>query len=533
MKIRWAVVFGGYLLGLSITSLAAPRPASPPSSAALLEELRQQRASSPVGELVLRSGAAPTASAATLRPTGRFLELRSDEPDVRVHLPIALASREEQNESYLVRTESARQLALKTLAALRHAGLPEPADDGDGEIDIYLLALDGAVDSTVVLDEKLSSGRGLAGHVLVDVSNRQPLELFESSIVRSVARLAFAAWDAEAPSWWVEPSVSWVESMVLGESEALDRAARAHWSQPERGLETSDPLLQRSNWSLFRSLQDESRAARMVFASWKRLAQRATLESATQAIAEGVRNATGLSLEELQLRAALAELADGLTPNRWSLSVGMVPQIDQSPAFDIAPLGAALIEVVPDPAEPVGTRISLITSESDWIGALVAHRPRIGWDRIDIPLAQATTGTVVIPWADYDRACIVLVRPAKATGLAKYALHAEGQGQAPLFALSSMAAIYHHAQHIELRWSSAWEQDLLSWAVERAPTPDGPWEIASAIPVPAVGLPRVDTQYAYHDETVPRWSRIFYRIVALTHEGLRVSGASLAVRRRD
>lgn len=464
------------------------------------------------------------------RPSGRFAEWRAEDPSVRVSAPPSVALKDLDLDGLPDRVARALNLTARVSALLRSLGFAAIADDGDGEIDLYLLPLEGAAPSVVAFEQRQPPGRGASGFAMIDVSTRQRDEAFDAAIVRSVARLAFGALDVDAPEWWTEASLQWVQRSVLGTGAEQDRAVQVRWNHPERGIDASDPLLAQGNVTLLRGLQDEGRAWRLLQAAWKQLATRREADPASSVIEASVMASTGHRLAELVLRAGIAELVDGLQPSRFALSVGALPVFEQDCALPVAPTGAAIIPITPDPVEPYATRLALVFGDEHWTGALVAHRIVGGWDRIPLAIDGDHTREVVVPWGDYDRAFALVVREPDAGGPGSVRVRARGQGQTGLAAWSSVGAQPVGFGMAEIRWSSAWEQELRGWVIERAPALNGPWQIVTPLPVPAVGQLHSETQYVAHDALPAEWRRIFYRVVGVTPEGLRLTGPTIALR---
>lgn len=512
------------------TQAWAARPV--PAASFPLEELRAAAAVRGLQGVDLGTIPVPAAGERSTwmqRPAGRFVEIHSSDPAIRIHIPVGSSFRDSDADGVPDRGALALKLALRTLQSLRQLGLSMPADDGDGEIDLYLLPLDGVTPSLVALETRLPPGRGAAGYGVVDASARQREEAFSSAVVRSVARLGLAALDADAPAWWVEPTVQWVQLNVVGGTVEQDRALQVRWNHPERGFDATDPLLMQGNVTLFQGLQDDARVARLLQASWRRLAARAETQTPLSAVEDGVLAATGMTLIEMQLRAGVAELVDGRNPTRWAGSISSLPILDQEVSMLVAPLGIALISVTPDARDPIATRLTFVASEDGWTGSLIAHRVSGGWDRVPVRFDHGRAGEIVLPWSDYDRGVVLLARSALGSGTGQLRYRAAGQGQSPLFALSSVGAQAAGEGLAEIRWSSAWEQELHSWVVERAQNAAGPWEICSPVAVPAVGQPRAETHYTVHDLPPAGSRRVFYRVVGVTREGMRITGPAVAL----
>lgn len=471
------------------------------------------------------------------RPAGALGERALRDPGVRVHFaPTALPVRSTASDAP-DRVEIALRTAARTLRYCRSIGLGSAADDRDRELDLYLVGLGGAVRGYVVLDTA-ASGRGALGFAVLDASPLQDDAAFEEMVARLVARLVLASHDASAPAFWLEPSVLWIAERITGTSAGMEHSVAARWNHPERGPFASDPLLQRGNLGLFWGLDDPDLAGHVLEATWSALGGRATNDDdGASAVDVALRQATGASLADLLLRTAALQVVTGNPPARWAARVQSLPLLDLPAEAPLAPLGVALVRVVPDPREPEGTRLTLAPAEPGWTAVVLARRRAGGWDKTTLRAESPDTSvSVTIPWNDYDQATVLVERPAAsstaATADGTFRLRAEPAERAGLYALSSFGARALPGNVAEITWSTAWEEGLFGWMVERAAAGEGPWEPVLATPVPALGMPHDGSDYIVQDVLPGARPRVFYRIVVLTQEGLRVTGPSVAVRTR-
>lgn len=515
--VRWVSVTA--LVAAVVLSGAPARAAGPDLGAVALRAGLTGDDLSPVFRLDARD-ALPAGLAE--RPRAAFVTHAVADPALRVHSLPGVPGAE--------RAEQAAKIAARTLRFCQALGLAAPADDGDGELDLFLLPLRGVGRGYAVLEAPLPPGRGASGFAVVDAG--LDAVAFDDMVARVVARLVLDAHDAAAPPWWLEPSVTWIAERITGLSPEMDRWLEARWNQPERGPFVADPILARGNAALLWAMDDPALAGRFVAAAWAALGARVEAETAATAIDGAARQVTGAGLDELWLRAAIAHLGSGDAPVRWAGRVGPLPHFEQQAPVTLAPLGLAMVRLAPDAGHPDGTRLSVAPSEPGWRAEIVARRRGAGWDRA--PLAADARGglAVTVPWNDYDQAVLLLVRPAAAPGEGTFRLQAESADRAGLYALSSFGARAIARDRAEIAWSTAWEEGLFGWLVERAPASEGPWRPILATPVPALGLPREGSEYVVHDEVPKGTPWLFYRIVVLTAEGLRVTGPSVAVRTR-
>ncbi len=476
----------------------------------------------------LPSDLAPLAARPIVRGT---FQLSASEPAVRVHVRRGDGFDDPDTDLDGVpdRGRLVLDAAVETLALCARLGLGRPADDGDAELDVFVLPLAGAVRGYAALERPDLPGRGASGFVVVDGSTSWTRQELRAIVARSVARLVLAARDADAPAWWTEPSAVWIESQVAGTPLDADRMLRTRWNHAETGLRSNDPLLARGNAGLLWSLDDAPLEGRLVAATWRRLARRSLGATAESAIAEALRQVTGLSLRELYLRGAISQIVGGAPPERWSIDVGDLPVLQREGVFPVASLGAAFVRLTPDASEPEGTRLTLGSADGAWTSRLLVKRRDGGWEMVTIEPFAGDADPIVVPWADYTEAVAVFVRPEE-TGPGRIEAEARTASGFEPFALSSFEGRLTPAGTVEIGWSSAWERELYGWLVERAPTPSGPWETLTPFPVPALGLPREGTGYTLVDPWPGDDGPLHYRVVGVTTHGLRASGPAFVVR---
>ncbi len=457
------------------------------------------------------------------------LQFTQAKPALRVHVPGEAGRRlpDRDGDGIPDRVQQAIDVAGRTLRLCASSKLGAPADDGDAEIDIYLLPLAGKVRGYTVLEQALPAGQGATGFAVIDMSSRQDASAFAGMVSRTLTRLVLASRNASAPSWWTEASVSWIQARIAGPSFDLHRAIEARWNHPELGLDAEDPILGRGNVAMLWSIEDSRLEERTLVASWNALAAASGIDDEFEGINAALRRTTGLDLQALQLRAATAYFGAGLEPARYSQRVEALPAISKRPDLPIATHGLGLISILPDPREPEGTLLTLESDGGDWSATLLALRSEGRWDQTQLHAVEDTL-SVTIPWQDYERAVLLLHRSDGNDGPASYQLHAESTGPTGPFAFSSLAARRRPDGFVKLSWSSAWERGLFGWLVEQAPSPDGPWRLVQDIPLPALGLPGEGTGYSLLERRSTGDFPSYYRVVAVTTDGLRATGPVVA-----
>lgn len=460
-----------------------------------------------------------------------FTQFASASPALRVHLSQGLFSRlpDRNGDGVPDRAAAALRVARETLAFCRRAGLGAPIDDGDGELDLFLEDLGAEVRGFAVEERAVAPGRGVFGFAVVDASPLQSEADFRGMVARTVARLVLAGRDASAPAWWREPSALWIQARVSGPPLELERALIARWNHPEVGLLSSDPVLARGNVGLLWSLGDEESERQALEEVWRALAQRDDDDSPVEVIDRTLQRTLGLDLLDLQARAGIAQLADGYEPARLAHEIGRLPVMGETNRLPVSPGGLAVVLIRPDPDQPDSTDLTILAADELWRAALLAHRRDEGWEQGRLVYSAPEGGfELSIPWRDYDRIYLLFSRPLEGSSPGQLTFAAQPSATDGPFALSSLSARRISPSMVEIRWSSAWEQYLFGWTVERAPGPEGPWTVVQEIALPALGFPEEGGAYLVQDPLPAGASPAFYRIVGLTRQGLRASGPVVA-----
>lgn len=529
------------LIGLSATPLSL---AADPATEAVSQLARDNGLTGDdLSSATVRSLAELPAALRERPRTSTPAEWTHEDPAVRVHVtPSALARLEDRDfDGIPDRASAALRVAVRALSICRNEGFGEPADDGDGEIDVYLTDFDGLTRGYAILERPAPPGRGASGFVVVDASPAQDSRSFLGMVARGVARLVLAGRDAQAPAWWVEPTAIWLEARVTGPPRGLRQSLDARWNHAERGITTSDPVLARGNVALPWSIAGTERTdldAQLLSTSWQRLAERDAETTAYEAVDAAARETTGLDLLALQERAAAVRLATESDPGRWGLELTDTLS-DTRAELPVAPSGLAIIELTPGRTLASGAESSVLTlrafDEGPWRATLLAERLRGSWERTRLqpthPDAIDARFEVEVPWRDYRRAVVFFSRSESAPGSGAYtAAVSPGAPEGP-YALSNLSATAVGDHRVELRWRTTREQGLFGWIVERASALDGPWTALDSHPIPSFGTPRDGSTYTFLDEAVVPGRDAYYRVVAVTSQGLRVSGPPVAVAR--
>ena len=420
------------------------------------------------------------------------------------------------------RVELVIATARATLRLLEEVGLAGPIDDGDGELDLYLLPLGNVARGYVGLEQPAPGGRGVSGFVVVNIAHPAGGEAIEAITARLVARLALLGIDRRAPGWWIEPSVAWFELQVTGPSLELASAVRSRWSRPELGLQTGLSRVARGNLEVLLALEDREREARALRETWTSLAERREVDGRDAVLLAALMHGTGYDIAELQARAAVRAIVDGLEPTRWSAEVEEIPAGGVATTIHAGPWGGGLVSLRPDPLHPAGTRLEVRTDGPGWAISLIALRHDGRWERV-FGREGGMAAELLVPWSDYQRAVAVLIRDG-AGGRREAEVLIDGAGADGLFALASVSARRGADGSVEIAWRTGWERDLFGWIVERAPGPGQPFVPLDEFPAPSLGGPDAGAFYRLRDPLVPEDVPAAYRIVAVTRDGLRISG---------
>ncbi|RMF76438.1 MAG: hypothetical protein D6738_01450, partial [Acidobacteria bacterium] len=379
------------------------------------------------------------------------------------------------------RVRAALDAAGATLARLEDAGLREPGAD----LELYLLPLGSVARGWIGLDGTPVAGRGARGFVVVNIVHPAGSDAVHAATARFVARLALAGLDADAPQWWLEPSVAWFELQAAGPSLEIASAIRSRWSQPELGLQTGLARIARGNVGLLLALEDPRLAQRVLRETWSALARRAEIDSRDDVVIEALRRSTGTDVAELQARAAIRALVDGLEPTRWAAEVAEVPAGGIQTTIHAGPWGGALLSLRPDPLGAAATRLSASSSGPGWTLSLIARRHDGRWERI---YGRDPAGGIelLVPWRDYERAVVVMIRDGRGSAR-EIELLIDDAGADALFALASVSARHLPDGSVEIAWRTGWERELFGWLVERSDAPDRPFQAIDELPAPALG----------------------------------------------
>lgn len=455
--------------------------------------------------------------------------LASPDPGVRVYYPDRPIPgvRDRDGDGIPDRALAALQIAGRTLELCRRHGLGNLADLGNRELELFLLPLGGTVRGYAAFDRAVPPGA--SGFGVVDLSPSQDEPSFRGMVSRVAARLILASQAAAVPAWWAEPSAFWIQAQITGIDLEMERNLLARMNHPERGAETQDLILARGNLALLLAFQDPGLEVRALSASWKALREHPVAENPVLLIDQVLDAQTGIGLADLLLRAGLIQIVDGPVPGRWALRLSALPVLDAACTFPISPLGMALVHLTPDPGMPEATVVSIKPGGPGWSVALLAQRKSGEWETTTLPTGEEGGGPVMMPWRDYQKAVILAVRPREGSATGDLRLQAEGWSKNELFGLSSFGARTLSGGRVQVAWTSAWEDGLFGWWVERATSAEGPWSPVHEFPVPALGTPGEGTEYQVQDAAPAPLGPLYYRLAALTALGLRITGPAVAV----
>jgi hypothetical protein len=514
-----ALVFGLAALPVLFTPLASAETGAP-GLAALAED------PSP-----LFAGESAPRSPGLERPVpSAVIEHARESPPLRIHVSSAVALADTDLDGIPDRVSAAERAAAATLDFCERIGLGGPLDDGDGELDVYLVDVDGAARGYAVFERhEPAFRRAASGFVVADVSSGWSEAELSGIVARSVARLVLAAHDSTAPLWWTEASALWIESRVAGRPARAGDSALERLSAPEAGPVVADVRLARGNLSLIEALDEPSVEARLIVSTWRALAERSWKEDPLAVVDRAARESTGLPLHGLVERAAVTQLAGGEIPRRWGGEIGLLPVLDAGLTRDVAPGGVALVRLVPQGTGKLPVRLSVSAVDSAWSFSLLVADLDGGWQRVRA-LGDPRDGLeLTLLWSDYREAVLVATRHIDATGPGQPLLTARETSALEPFALSAFGGRMTPRAAVEINWTSAWESGLFGWLVERSGSASGPWESILSIPIPALGLPGDGSSYSVIDPSPAERDASYYRVVGITTLGLRVSGPAFLI----
>ncbi len=455
----------------------------------------------PLVLLALLVPAAFSGRAADLPVTGDVARVH---PSVRVHWSPGTNLPDRDADGVPDAARELLSLAARVDRECRAAGLGPLPDDGDGEVDLWM-AEGPAPPGSIPLPWRL---------VL-----RDPTE-FRAEAARRLAAAVLRRLAPGAPSWWATPTACWLAARASG---LLPRACGdpgLRWTHPEPGVLSSDPLLAPANLALIEALGGPRPVRAVLRATWRRLA---TTTEPVAAVNGGLEEAAGLDLAGLLLRAGVARIAADDPPPREALRVEALPVLEETLGFPLAPLGGALVRVLPDPRFPEATVLELDPGDRPLRAILLARRREGSFDRVDPAPGPDGLLRVTLPWHDYREAFLLLARPDADPGALEVLVHAEPGDGIPPFELASFSAIATTGGTVFVEWRTGREEGIVAWIVERS-VDDGPWRAATPVPLPAIGTLTGGGSYVFPDDTVPAGALSRWRLAAVLAGGLRWTG---------
>jgi hypothetical protein len=177
-----------------------------------------------------------------------------------------------------------------------------------------------------------------------------------------------------------------------------------------------------------------------------------------------------------------------------------------------------------------GVQITFTGEEGiHWALDAVGERPGGGFEHVPVDLVGGTRGALTLPASRYDRILLIvhnLEFDPEATGAYSYAVDTASDYP---YRLEGLTAHTGPGQ-VLLTWSTISEQDLWGWRVLRSFTPEGPWEPAGPVMVPAVGYgARGGAQgYSFLDTSAVGGLRYFYRLEGVTVHGVPVASSMVS-----
>ena len=456
----------------------------------------------PLVLLALLVPAAAPVRAADLPVTGDVARFR---PPVRVHWSPEANLPDRDADGVPDAAREALHVAGRVAEECRAAGLGPLPDDGDGETDLWL-----------------ADGPPPAGAIPLpaELALRDPVE-FRAESARRLAAAVLRQRAPAAPAWWAAPTACWLAERAAGLLPRSCGDPGLRWTHPEPGVLSADPLLAPANLALLASLGGPRQVRAVLRATWQRLA--AAPGDPVAAVDRGVAEATGLDLAGLFLRAGIARIAADDLPPREGLRVEALPVLEEPLGFPLGPLGGALVRVLPDPRFPEETTLELDTGGHALRATLLARRTEGRFDRVELAPGPDGLFRVTVPWHDYREAFLLLVRPDAEPGPLEVLVHAEPGDGGPPFELASFSATATSGGTVFVEWRTGHEEGIVAWLVERS-LDDGSWQVATPVPLPALGTLTGGGSYVFPDDTVPAGALSRWRLAAILEGGLRWTG---------
>jgi hypothetical protein len=439
------------------------------------------------------------------------------------------------------------RFAVRYVPGARPAGLMAADHDRNGHPDLVDRVAEAVAAALSLLEGRLGYpasaplavylldlGRGLEGYAVPD--ERAPFVILDaglpsgrvmSAVLHQVAHAALQRLAPRSPAWWSEATAAFLALSGSGDLAGHEPALRARLEAAGRSLPGDDLALLPGGllWPWF--LAERAGDPGVVRAVWEEMAGHGTDPLAA---ADTVLRRSGSSLAEAFREFCLWNLFTG------SRDQGLhYPEGHLLPEAPLPSAGPAL-PVVLGPVEPVEALASLafrlpaeprrgsldveVRVEGGSPGADLLVRPADdagGPVLVPVPLDAGGAGRAAVPLEGLKEAWIVL-RNGPAASSARFEIRAAHDPYAP-YDLAGLVAESVGAS-IVLQWTTASETGLIGWNIERAPSPEGPFQRLNGVAVPAWGEGTSDTGYVFVDDTARPGRRHYYRIEGLTAAGL-------------
>jgi hypothetical protein len=438
------------------------------------------------------------------------------------------------------------RFAVRYVPGARSGGLMAADRDRNGHPDLVDRVAEAVSASLSLLEGRLGYaapaldvylvdlGFGLEGYAVPD--ERSPFLVLDaglpsgrvmSAVLHQVTHAALQRLAPRSPAWWSEATAAFLALTGAGDLAGHEPALRARLQAAGRALTVDDLVLLPGGllWPLF--LSERAADPGVVRAVWEEMARGGAdpLEAA-----DVVLRSSGSSLVEAFREFCLWNLFTGGRDDGLHYPEGRL-----FPELPLPPAGPAL-PVVLGPVEPVEAVASVafrlpaearrgaldveVRVEGGSPGADLLVRAGAGEGGpvlVPIPLDPGGAGRAAVPLGGIREAWIVL-RNGPAASPARFEVRAAHDPYAP-FDLAGLAAEAVGAS-IVLQWTTASEKGLIGWNVQRAPSPEGPFQRLNGVALPAWGEGASDTGYVFVDDAVGPGRRYYYRIEGLTDAGL-------------
>jgi len=397
--------------------------------------------------------------------------------------------------------------------------LPRPT------VDVRILDLGGAADGFVAPGE---SGAPLL--VLdafpgesPDRTRRAAIHQLSHVVAEQIGTGLSPAW-AEAFAVWTVLTIDGVPT--ASERDALDvRLARLH-----EGLLAADSRLAAGN-ALWLEYLDEAYGPATLRAALQELGQGRPVDAAFERALRGTSNDDlAAALRDFQLWTVfVGDRADGrhfrlapmLSTPRFASSAEGLPALSVEADPAVAPLGTALVRIVPDSGEG-GLRVRFEGGfGARWEADLLLRGTRGQFHRLPLHVSAEGRAETTVPLDGLAEALLLVRNLGGEDGAAHRYTYAAHRAKGYPFELASFeASVEPRSGDVLVSWETAAEQGLFAFNVVRTWEGGGQPQVLNPVWIPAVGEEGRVTAYFFLDTTAERGANYRYQVQGITTDGL-------------